>query len=273
MRINKLGKILFVALLVAALLAAVPAAAEEPASSGTSSKAANSSDDWRFGFALYGYLAAIGGELENGKDFDVGFDDILDNLDFALMGMGAAFKGKWSFMADVIYMDVQADKAATLSLPLTSRITVNQNVKADMEMQSWIVTPTVGYELLDRDKFQLSVTGGLRYMWIKTKLEVKRSNRFRYRENKVSDSQSNWDGVVGVRGQILLNDKWYLPYYADVGTGDSDLTWQVFGGLGYRFKHFDLVGGYRHMQWDFDNDYIIDNMYVSGPMIGAVFMF
>jgi len=27
--------------------------------------------------------------------------------------------------------------------------------------------------------------------------------------------------------------KWFVPYYLDVGTGESDLTWQAMGGIGY----------------------------------------
>jgi hypothetical protein len=38
--------------------------------------------------------------------------------------------------------------------------------------------------------------------------------------------------VVGVKGQVRLDDRWYLPFYADVGTGDSDLTWQLEGNRG-----------------------------------------
>ena len=39
---------------------------------------------------------------------------------------------------------------------------------------------------------------------------------------------------------VFLGGKAYrttynVPYYADLGAGDSDLTWQLFGGIGYRF--------------------------------------
>ncbi len=190
------------------------------------------------------------------------------------MGMAGAYKGRWSFVVDGMYMDVEGDNSGTVSLPLTSNVSITENVKADMEMETWVVTPTVGYELLQRDKFSLTLLAGLRYLWIDTSFEVESSNRFLYSEHKISDSHDNWDGIVGTRGQVRLADRWYLPYYADIGTGDSDVTWQVFGGVGYRFERFDLVAGYRYMYWDFDDgEYIIDDMYISGPMVGAVFMF
>ncbi len=32
-----------------------------------------------------------------------------------------------------------------------------------------------------------------------------------------------WDGIVGVKGTYDLNEKWFIPFYFDVGTGDKDM--------------------------------------------------
>ena len=53
---------------------------------------------------------------------------------------------------------------------------------------------------------------------------------------------------------VKLSDKWFLPLQCDVGTGDTHLTWQVFGAVGYKFNNLDLVAGYRHLEWDFDSN-------------------
>ena len=82
-----------------------------------------------------------------------------------------------------------------------------------------------------------------------------------------------WDGVIGVKGGVNITPKWYLPYYLDVGTGQSDLTWQALGGIGYRFKWVDLVLAYRHIQWDFNSDSAFKDMSFSGPALGGVFKF
>ena len=82
------------------------------------------------------------------------------------------------------------------------------------------------------------------------------------------------DGIVGVRGHVPIGDKWYIPFYFDIGTGDTQLTWQILGGVGYRFKHFDLVGGYRYMDWNFNNnDDVFGDLNLSGPFVGAKFVF
>jgi len=49
-----------------------------------------------------------------------------------------------------------------------------------------------------------------------------------------------WDVVIGVRGHANLNRQWYLPYQLDIGAGQSDLTWQAAGGIGYRFDWGDV---------------------------------
>ena len=59
--------------------------------------------------------------------------------------------------------------------------------------------------------------------------------------DKVSESGHVWDGVVGLRGATDLNERWYITYYADVGTGDSDLTWQGLAAVNYRFSKVDAV--------------------------------
>jgi hypothetical protein len=45
-----------------------------------------------------------------------------------------------------------------------------------------------------------------------------------------------WDAIVGVKGTYTFGAErqWFIPYYFDIGTGQSDLTYQIAGGIGYR---------------------------------------
>ena len=90
---------------------------------------------------------------------------------------------------------------------------------------------------------------------------------------KATDSAHNWDGIVGVKGQWDFTDKWYATGYFDVGTGDSDYTWQVLASVAYRFKRLDAVVGYRYLQYEFDKDAPIKDLDVRGPFFGAKFLF
>ena len=60
-----------------------------------------------------------------------------------------------------------------------------------------------------------------------------------------------WDVIVGIRGEFdWTSEKWSTPYYLDVGTGSSSLTWQAMAGLSYAFGWGDLLLMYRHLDYD-----------------------
>ena len=83
-----------------------------------------------------------------------------------------------------------------------------------------------------------------------------------------------WDGIVGIRGVSELSDKWWLNYRFDIGTGDSDLTWNAVAQFGYAYDWGSLVVGYRYLHYDFDSDFkLLKDLDVHGPLIGALFEF
>ena len=226
-------------------------------------------DGWQFYADLYGWMPNIYGESATGSDFEIDLDDILDNLQFMVMVVGGVKKDKWEFNVDVIYMDLEGDKNSTaylLNLPV--------NVYADVELKAWVVTPTVRYNILEKDKFKLNILAGARYLYLDVDLKVDidgvRDNEF---SKSASDSGDVWDAIVGVTGEVMLNEKWYLPFQFDIGTGDSDLTYQAFGGVGYRFSRVDLIGGYRYLRWNFDDNSALDDLYISGPIAGVKIRF
>jgi hypothetical protein len=82
-----------------------------------------------------------------------------------------------------------------------------------------------------------------------------------------------WDGIVGVQGKVFLKERWYLPFYGDVGSGDSDLTWTVFAGVGYTFSKANMIVGYRHLRFNFADDASLDHLYITGPIVGFEYIF
>jgi hypothetical protein len=157
-------------------------------------------------------------------------------------------------MGDVIYLDVEDDED------------VAPGVKTNVELRGWVVTPSVGYNLVETKKVRFDILGGARYLWLRADLDLTGFP-------SLSAKGHVWDGIGGVRGRLTLGERWFIPFYGDVGAGDSDLTWQVFGGVGYKFKKFDLVLAYRYLEWDFDDDSAIDDLDFSGPFLGIKFRF
>jgi hypothetical protein len=207
---------------------------------------------WEFDATLYAWMADIGGQTESGSDIDIDFDDLFDNLEMAFMGAVGVHKDKWSFLTDVIYLDVEADDTI-------------DGIYADVELKAWIVTPFASYSLIEGRLVEVDLLAGARYLYMKTDL------RLGPYEDKESDDI--WDGIVGVRGRVNLSEKWYLPYHLDIGTGESDVTWQALGGVGYKFSHIDVMAGYRYLKWDFDSGKAIDDMDISGPYAGLKIRF
>jgi hypothetical protein len=225
-------------------------------------------DQWEFDAAIYLWGASIGGKTGSGSDLDISFDDLLSNLEMAFMGAVGARKGKWSLMLDAIYMDVKGTGSVTI--PIDGLLDINAN--GSLELTAWVLTPSVGYNLFQTERIYLDVLAGARYLYLKsdTELDLAPLPSIKKRDT-VSDSI--WDGIVGIKGHVNLNKNWYLPYYADIGAGSSNVTWQVFGGVGYRFKRLDLIAAYRYMDWNFNDDGAFDDLNLSGPFVGVKFRF
>jgi hypothetical protein len=84
-------------------------------------------------------------------------------------------------------------------------------------------------------------------------------------------SDSLWDGIVGVKGRCTFTDdrRWFLPFYLDVGTGQTKLAWQAVAGTGYGFQWGDLVAKYRYVDWNAKSRTPVESLSLGGLMIGA----
>ncbi len=219
-------------------------------------------DGWEYSASFNGWMASISGETARGGDIDIGFSDIVDNLDFTMMGTLTAQKGKWGFLADVVYLNIEDGVNVVTREPGVSITNV--------EMKSWIVTPMVTYRIMEEEKWTLDALAGARYLYLKVPLDVNY-------QRAASPSGSVWDGIVGVRGQYKIDQKWYMPFHFDVGTGDTDMTWQAFAGVGYKYESFDLIAGYRYLEWDFDGGDtgggVFNDLTIDGPIIGLKWYF
>ena len=219
---------------------------------------------WEWGAQIYLWGAGIGGTTVGGDDVDISFNDLISNLDFAYMGTLAARRDKLTLFADLMYLDVTGSDSTTANL-------IGFPVKAEIDvgMKGFISTLGGAYRVLETDNTDLHALAGARYLKLDADLDIEIA-AIGVKES-YSDSGSVWDGVVGVKGNTDLTDNWYLSYYADVGTGNSKLTWQALGAVNYRFSKVDAVLGYRYLAWEFDNDDTFDDVNISGPYAGVKF--
>jgi hypothetical protein len=227
--------------------------------------AAGSADDWQYSGTLYLWGASIKGETAGGADFDIDFSTLIDNLNMTLMGALEARRREWSFVVDGIYLNVGGDDSGTVPVTTADGSNLLVDVDADLKLRAWIFNLHGAYSLLATEQGSLDVLAGARYLEVKTEFDLGLAAGPARVDRSLAVLGTAWDGVVGVKGRVNLADRWYLPYYVDVGTGDSDLTWQIFGGVAYSFDWGEVSLVYRYLDWDFDSDSKLDNLTVQGP--------
>ena len=220
--------------------------------------------DWQYAAAIYAWIPNIDIELQSGEKSEITQDDIISNLDMAFQGVLRAARGPWSLSADIIYFDLSNDDHSNRLRVLNLR---------KVTLQEALVTPNVGYRIQDSSKSWTEVYAGARYVWIKSTLKFQQNPPLESRSFNESDKLDHWDGVIGLRGQYAFADNWFLPWEADMGTGESDFVANLLAGVGYRFGNLDAVAAYRYIHYDFGDDWALKTETPSGPLVGIVYRF
>jgi hypothetical protein len=249
-------------MLLGALATAMPAAAIAGA------------DEPERSVTLYLWLPTLEGDLKydaTGGSSTVDAGAILDALQMAFMGAVELRKEKWSLLADVIYLDLGDAKTSRVDLPGGGGIETH----VDLQLSGWQLGLYGGYQLYRTDRGSLDVLAGVRYLSLDTDATLGISGPLppSLPTRELSRSASIWDGVVGLRGRVEVNRNWFIPYHADVGAGDSELTWQAMTGIGYAASWGDVQLVYRHLEWDEGDDKLIQGLSFSGPGVAVKYRF
>lgn len=223
---------------------------------------ASAQEGWDYTGFIYLWGASLGGETTTGQSIDVSFSDILDNLDFGIMGTLEARKGPWAIFGDGIYLNIAKDGDAAVGPGIPA--------SADVDIKGIVSTVGAGYDFIDNGQYRMNAFGGVRYLDMDTTVNLGVGGG----SARVRDDFNNWDAIIGIRGQYAINDRWSLNYYTDIGTGDTDLTWQAALLADYKFDKWTLTFGYRHLAWsDVNDSAAIEDVEFSGPFVGAKFEF
>lgn len=247
-------------------------------------EAAPKSDAWQFGASIYGWFPDIEGQTAftqpgGSNDFKVDVENILDNLEFTLMGIFDMRKGRWGLLTDLIYMDVGGSKTATREATIGgSQLPVDAAADVDLDLESWIWTLAGYYRALDTSGSTLDVLAGTRHLDVEQTVNWNLTGNVGEvpvpdRTGSATADLSNWDLIMGIRGRFAFGVRhaWFIPYYLDLGVGESDFTWQGIAGLGYAFKWCELTAVWRYLYYDLSSDKPIRDMNFSGPAAGLTF--
>lgn len=257
--------------LASALVALIPATA------------AAQDSEWEFGLGIYGWFPDISGttSFPVGEDRDIliPIDDVLDNLDFTFQGNFDARKGRWGIFTDVIYLDLGDQNENTREGTVGDmELPVDVTLGVGIDVKSLLWTTSAYYRVVDQGGTTLDVMAGVRYTDVEQNLGWTvtgniNNNPLPGRMGTAEVGEDLWDLIVGARGKWAFGteERWFVPWYGDIGTGDSDFTWQVAAGVGYAFNWGEVAAVWRVLDYDLPTDAAIGDLEFSGPSVGVAF--
>jgi hypothetical protein len=246
--------------------------------------AAQTADSWKWQGSVYVYLPTIGGTStfpQTGAGSDVSLDasKIIDNLKMTFMGSLEGSNGRWGMLTDVVYMDLGNTKSGTRDISIGGAgLPANANANVSYDLKGWAWTLAGTWRVASDPASKMDVIAGARLFDMKQTLGWEVTGNVGSipapgRGGNSTAELSNWDAIVGVKGRTAFGEsgKWFVPYYADIGTGESKLTWQAMAGVGYSFGWGDVVASWRYLDYDMKSGKKIESMTFNGPAIAAVF--
>jgi len=221
--------------------------------------------DWHFAVSPYLWFPGVHGTIGAlGRDTSIHVSpgDLLSHFRFGLMGLVDTRYKRIVLPLDIVWVRLGDNKALPFpNLPVTT---------AKLKGSEFILTPKVGYRLVDSQIVKIDAFTGFRY-W-----HFSESLRFTPSQLGLNFSRSqNWvDPLVGGRILANLSPKISVSIGGDVGgwnTG-SVLDYQIAGILGYRIKPaVVLQAGYRYLDVNYRSGGTIIDTATSGALIGATF--
>ena len=214
---------------------------------------------WTFDVSLYGLAVGMSGDLGVGPvtvPVDVTFQDVVNNLEFGFMGAARVGYGPWALTTEGLYMGLEGTKNGVTA-----------------ELDQWMMEETLSYRV---SKY-IEPLVGVRYNHLAGQL---RGPGILPTPVMPTGTQTWWDPILGANLCLPLAKKFSLELRGDVGGFGvgSDLTWQVFPCLDWRFATWgSLQAGYRWLSMDYETGSGADrfkyDIVNQGPQLGFTFLF
>lgn len=241
--------------------------------------AQETSDDWQFAATINGWFPDIGGHTAlpiGDGTVDVDVSRILDHLEMTVQGSFEFHKARWGGFTDVVYMDVGESQSGSRNTAIGNvPVAVTAHAEFDLKSLFWTVAGVYRVRADQNARFDLLV--GARLADLKQRLDWDFVGDFGPgpappRTGTRSASADQWDAVLGAKGQIALgaHKRWVVPWYVDIGAGDSDLTWRAALGLGHAFRWGQISVTWTELAYELSHG-PIDDLDFSGPSVGATF--
>jgi hypothetical protein len=238
-------------------------------------------DKWQWELGIYGWFPSIGATTSfpsgASASIDVSAGDVIDSLKMAFMGQIEARKGQWGVWSDLVYADLGGSKDGSRDFSVGGQpVGASANLGLDVKSTAWSLAGI--YNLTSTPENTTDLLFGARMLNMKQTLTWSLDSsipELPTRSGKASVDGTDWDAIVGLKGRYFfgVERRWFLPYYADVGTGQSKLTWQINAGVGYRFDWGSVFATWRYLDYEFKSGNALQSMDMNGGLIGMAFQF
>jgi len=258
--------------LAAGLLAAAPASAQ------------SMGEKWMFTATVYGWVPKIDSTVnfpddKGSTNVSASMSDVLNHLKMTFQGTFDAHNGRWGMFTDIVYVDLGGIKSSTRNFRVGSigiPATATTDLSLDLKATLWTIAGE--YRVASDAAWTVDVMGGARMMQMKPTLGYSITGDIGPitlpggRNGSKQVDETAWDGIVGIKGRYTFGDgKWFAPFYVDIGTGQTQLTWQIAGGVGYKFDWGSAFATWRYLDYRFQSGKPLEDITMNGPMLGMAF--
>ena len=240
---------------------------------------------WAYRAAIYVWLPDVSGTTRiptgpgGGPNVDLDLADEFGKLKSAFMGNFEASNGRWGWFTDYVYANIGSTVSNTRNFSIGNigiPASTTANVSLSIKGSAWTVAGT--YRLINASAGAMDFLVGTRYLGIKEPYSFELNGDLgglppTTRQLSGEPKTNLWDGIVGVKGNFNFGtgNAWTIPYYLDVGAGQSQHTFQALIGIGYKFSAIDVTASYRYLDYKMKSGNVIDSLTLAGPMIGVGF--
>ncbi len=251
---------------------------------------------WSFEVAPYVWLPSVSGNLRydiptgagGTADVKADADDYFANLNFAGALAATARYDRFSLLTDIIYVSADAGssrvEAANPFGVGRNPISSTANIGTDSTLKTTLWTLAGGYTLASGAWGNVDALAGFRYLGVEATTNYNLAlTLVGPRGNagptfggagRLSGRDNIWNGIIGVRGRINIGESGlFVPYYLDIGTGDSNFTWQTFAGIGYQSGWAGVQLGWRYLSFEQGGNSLVQDLSMSGAYLAVNFSF
>ena len=245
----------------------------------------NGVQGWTFNVAPYMWLPTINAGVNYHLpvaarvpgSIEASPDDYLDKLNFAAMGAAEARYDRWSILTDLLYMNLGTKQSHLSEINYRGQqsIPIQSTIDISARLGTTVWTQAGGYTVARGPWGNFDVLVGFRYLgansttdYALTAAVVVPGGPTLARTGSLKGTQDIWNGIAGFRGRFLVgNSGMFIPYYFDVGAGESKYTLQMATGIGYQTGWAGVSLIYRYLAFEEGKNDTVNYLRMGGPML------